>query len=156
MNLNNTPFFSMLKSRMEFLNERQKVLAQNVANVSTPKYTPKDLDENSFQQSISREIANSGYGNSGLASAGTSGAFVAPVNMVATSPTHFGISTSSSGGSVHTINAPDSETTLDGNSVVVEEQMMKVSDTRMNYDIALTLYQKGLSLLRMASKSPGS
>ncbi len=52
-------------------------------------------------------------------------------------------------------NAPDSETRLDGNKVVLEEQMMKMTDARMNYDAAVTFYQKSLGLLRMAAKAPG-
>jgi flagellar basal-body rod protein FlgB len=43
---------------------------------------------------------------------------------------------------------------LDGNAVVLEEQMIKVADTRMNYDAALGLYQKGLQLMRLASRKP--
>ncbi len=145
MSVNDAPYFSMLKSRMQFLNDRQKVLADNVANVSTPKFTPKDLDEKSFQKTLSRSYST---GSSGPGS-------IAPVNMVATSPMHIsGTRVSTTG--TKAVNAPDSETTLDGNSVVVEEQMIKVADTRMNYDVALTLYQKGLQLMRMASKRPGS
>jgi flagellar basal-body rod protein FlgB len=44
--------------------------------------------------------------------------------------------------------------TLDGNAVVLEEQMIKVADTRMNYDAALGLYQKGLQLMRLAARRP--
>ena len=50
--------------------------------------------------------------------------------------------------------APDSETTLDGNSVVVEEQMMKIAETRMDFETMVGLYQKSLGLLRLASRSP--
>ncbi len=45
---------------------------------------------------------------------------------------------------------PDSETSSNGNSVVLEEQMMKVSENQMDYQTATTLYSKGLGLLRMA------
>jgi flagellar basal-body rod protein FlgB len=37
----------------------------------------------------------------------------------------------------------------------LEEQMMKMTDARMNYDAAVTFYQKSLGLLRMASRAPG-
>jgi flagellar basal-body rod protein FlgB len=49
----------------------------------------------------------------------------------------------------------DSETTLDGNSVVLEEEMLKMSDARMSYDAAIGFYQKSLNLLRMAARAPG-
>ena len=50
---------------------------------------------------------------------------------------------------------PDSETKLDGNQVVLEEQMMKMSEARMNYDAAIGFYQKSMTLLRMAARAPG-
>ena len=50
----------------------------------------------------------------------------------------------------------DTETTLDGNSVVLEEEMMKMTDARMNYDAAISFYQKSLGLLRMATRRPGA
>ncbi len=51
---------------------------------------------------------------------------------------------------------PDSETTLDGNSVVVEEQMLKMAESRMAYDAAIGLYTKSMQMLRMAAKKPGA
>ncbi len=50
---------------------------------------------------------------------------------------------------------PGTETTLNGNSVVLEEEMIKMADARMNYDAAITFYQKSLNILRLAKKSPG-
>jgi flagellar basal-body rod protein FlgB len=51
--------------------------------------------------------------------------------------------------------APDSETTLDGNSVVLEEQMLKMGEARMGYDAAVGFYQKSLGMIRMAARRPG-
>ena len=51
-------------------------------------------------------------------------------------------------------NSPDSETTINGNSVVLEEQMVRGQENRMRYETALTLYQKNLGLIRMAIKPP--
>ena len=48
------------------------------------------------------------------------------------------------------------ETTLDGNSVSLEEEMLKMSEARMSYDAAIGFYQKSLGLLRLATKRPGS
>ena len=60
----------------------------------------------------------------------------------------------SSGGARVKVKA-DSETTMDGNSVVLEEQMMKMADARMNYDAAIGFYQRSMGLLRMAARKPG-
>ena len=50
---------------------------------------------------------------------------------------------------------PDSETTLNGNQVVLEEQMLKMSESRSDYDAAIGFYQKSLGLLHMAIRKPG-
>ena len=48
--------------------------------------------------------------------------------------------------------APGSETTLDGNAVTLEDQMLKMADARMNYDTAVGFYQKSMTLLRTAAR----
>ena len=41
-----------------------------------------------------------------------------------------------------------------GNSVVLEDQMMKLSSTQMDYSTASQIYKKALSLIRMAVSAP--
>ena len=43
MPISDIPIFSMLRTRMQWHQERQKVLAENVANADTPNFKPKDL-----------------------------------------------------------------------------------------------------------------
>ena len=50
---------------------------------------------------------------------------------------------------------PGRETTMNGNSVVLEEQVSELAATRARYDAAIGLYQKSLGLIRMAIKAPG-
>ena len=45
MALNNLSIFSMAKTEMAYLTERQKVLATNIANANTPHYLPQDVEE---------------------------------------------------------------------------------------------------------------
>lgn len=137
-----TPIFSMLKSRMDMLGERQRVLAQNVANVSTPGYKPRDVDKEAFDAALARGEAGGGRGGRG------------GVAMAVTRAGHMAPAMSSAPG-VKVKSSPDSETTLDGNAVVVEEQMMKMAQTRMEFETAVQLYSKGLALVRMAAKGPG-
>ncbi|WP_421787286.1 flagellar basal body rod protein [Hyphobacterium sp.] len=51
--------------------------------------------------------------------------------------------------------APDSETTINGNSVVIEEQLVRAQENRLQYEAALSLYQKSLGLMRMAARPVG-
>jgi len=44
---------------------------------------------------------------------------------------------------------------MDGNSVVLEEQMLKMSESRMQFQAAVSFYEKSMAMLRMAAKAPG-
>jgi flagellar basal-body rod protein FlgB len=138
------PLFGMLKSRLGYLADRQKLVAQNVANADTPGYQPRDLKAYSFQASLMNQSSGQQPYRGGTV-APTSG-----VAMMATSNSHMAPSHAPS--AWRATAGADSETTLDGNSVTLEDQMLKMTDARMNYDAAVTFYQKSLSLLRMASR----
>ena len=51
--------FSLMKSRMQMLSARQKVISENVANVSTPGYTPRDVDQAEFERTLQRVAGRS-------------------------------------------------------------------------------------------------
>jgi flagellar basal-body rod protein FlgB len=114
-----TPYFSLLRARLDFLGQRQKLIAENIANASTPGYTPRDVDAAAFEKAMERAA---------------SGSRVPSVKIVS---------------------RPDSETTLDGNSVVLEDQAMRAMEVRMQFETGLSLYQKGLQLMRLAARPPG-
>jgi flagellar basal-body rod protein FlgB len=127
------PLLSQIKGRLGWLDERQRVIAQNVANSDTPGYAARDLARPSdFAAAMAR--------GGGLQMTRTSAMHIAPAGQT----TRF-----------QSTAAPDSETTLDGNSVVVEEQMLKMAESRMAYDAAISFYQKSMNMLRMAAKAPG-
>ena len=136
--------FSLMKARMQMLSERQKVIAQNVANVSTPGYVPNDINQDAFAATLERM-------------AGRSRAPGGPerTSLLATQAGHMAPAGGQSRAGVAVVKSPDSETTLDGNAVVVEEQMIKIAETRMDFDTMVGLYQKSLALLRLASRAPG-
>lgn len=139
------PLFGMLKSRLGYLTERQKLVAQNVANADTPGYRPSDLKAFSFQASLMNQGSAEPY-RGGLR-APTSG-----VAMIATASGHMGPSNAAS--AWRATAGADSETTLDGNAVSLEDQMLKMTDARMNYDAAISFYQKSMNMLRMAARKP--
>ena len=141
MTLDDIPVFAMLKSRLSYLAERQQVIAQNVANSDTPGYTPMDLKPFT--------LPKAGPGAAPLA--------LAPVATTLTSPMHLSppVSQGLPAGSVKPVAAPDSETTLSGNSVVLEEEMTKMSQSRTDYDAAVAFYEQSLTLIQTAAKRPG-
>ena len=135
MDTSGASFFTLLRGQLDHLGARQRVLSENIANATTPGYVPRDTDENAF----AKALANQG----GRA-----------VTVATTNAAH--IAGSGGGGNMFTkvITKPDSETTIDGNAVVLEEQMMRASETRMNFETSLALYRKGLDLVRLAIKPP--
>ncbi len=134
--LNDIPLFGLLKGRLGYLNQRQQLISQNVANADTPGYAAKDLKPFSFEGAL-----KAAKGPGGVAPARTDAAHLPGT----TRPPSVWRSQGS----------PDSETTLDGNSVVLEEQMLKMGEARAGYDAAVGFYQKSLGMIRMAARRPG-
>lgn len=137
MNLSEIPLFSMLRGRLGYLNDRQKIIAENVANADTPGYKPNDLKPFSFEAQVKAATSSAGVQ-----------AMTQPGHMQAPNAR-----ASLSG--MKAIRTADSETTMDGNGVVLEDEMIKMTDARMNYDAAIGFYQKSLGMLRLAIRTPG-
>ena len=137
MDLNQIPILAMLKGKLGYLNDRQKLISQNVANADTPGYAPSDLKPFTFAETLKATAANAG----GVEAARTNPAHIA--GKIEAKSTW------------KTMDAPDSEARLDGNQVVLEEQMIKMSDARADYDTAVGLYTQSLGLLRLAARKPG-
>ena len=145
MDLNGIPLFSLMRSKLGYLSERQKVIAQNVANASTPGFTPSDLKEFNKQQGLAGPQAN-------LALVAQPAPAEAGVSLGSPVTSH----KLSQSRNYAAQAAPDSETTLNGNQVVLEEQMIKMSESRSDYEAAIGFYQKSLGLLHLAIRKPGA
>src|SRR5580658_7420262 len=52
MPITDIPLISMLRTRMEWHQERQRVLAENVANADTPDYRARDLAPPNFEEAL--------------------------------------------------------------------------------------------------------
>jgi flagellar basal-body rod protein FlgB len=136
VDLANTPFFGMLRQRLDQLSQRQQLIAENIANASTPGYRPRDVDTAAFERMLSSSSNGGG------------------ITLARTNAGHMGAGGASNGG-VAVVTRNDSETTIDGNAVVLEEQMARAAETRMQFETGIALYQKGLELMRMAARAPG-
>jgi flagellar basal-body rod protein FlgB len=125
MDLGTLPLFKAMTQRMSWLGERQKTLAQNVANADTPKYLAQDLKPLSFG-----ELMGS----------------AAKLQMTATQPNHL----AGGAGAARFAPAVDKSAPVSpsGNSVSLEEQMLKVSGTATDYQLTTELYRQHLTMLR--------
>jgi len=140
MDLNSIPLFAMLKGKLVHTSERQKIISENVANADVPNYAPRDLKPFSFSAALQQPSV---AGN------------LSTVATVRTAPAHISVEGPPLPPPSDAIGSPDSETRLDGNRVVLEEQMVKLTEARMDYDAAVGFYQQSLGLLKMAISKPG-
>ena len=122
------PLVSMLKTRMHWHQARQKVLAENVSNADTPGFKPRDLRMPAF-------LPN------GAAVGGA-------IGVDRTSPLHIVASEGRPGEDPR--EARRFEVTPSGNAVNLEDEMLKVAQNQSDYQLATSLYQKSLQMLRTA------
>ena len=137
MDLPDIPLLSMLKTRMSWLNQRQDVLTQNVANADTPGYAAQDLKQLDFADALSK----------------ATGPSQAASQLVVTDPRHIALP-SADNSSFESIEAGDTEASPNGNSVSLEQEMIKVSDTQAQFQAATNLYSKAMSMMRTAIGQP--
>jgi len=131
MSINDLPALSVLRTKMQWHQERQRVLAENVSNSDTPNFKPRDLIEPKFD----------GARVSATGSAG-------PLAVVRTSQGH--ISTPGTEPSFAQDRRTGFQTRPAGNAVNLEDEMLKVSANQMDYAAVTSLYSKSLHLLKTA------
>ena len=127
-----------LRTKMQWHQARQRVLAENVANADTPHFKGKDLKLPDFPS----------LAGSASASASAGGPRVPVVQLAATQPGH---STGTAGTSPFKADStPKFEITANGNAVDLEEQMARSAENQLDYQTAASLYQQSMSLIRTA------
>jgi flagellar basal-body rod protein FlgB len=130
MSINDLPVLSALRTKMQWHQERQRVLSENVSNSDTPNFKPRDLVEPKFD----------GKG----ANAGARGSMA----MMRTTTGH--IAPSGGGQSFAQERKGTFQTRPAGNAVNLEDEMLKVSANQMDYAAVTSLYSKSLHLLKTA------
>jgi flagellar basal-body rod protein FlgB len=113
-----------LKARMQWLQTRQSLVSSNIANSNSPGFRPLDLQPFSFP-----------YRTSSLA-------------LAATSSGHLDVAeTETAGLSTRSLAF---ETKPSGNAVSLEDEMTKLADIQLDYQMATQLYTKSLGLIKTA------
>lgn len=121
----------VLRDRMQWHQQRQKLLAHNVSNADTPGFRPTDL------RSFATVAGDRALGGTRA------------VALASTTAGHMqGISGGE--GRFATRRTTGFETTPSGNSVSLETEMMKLSDNMGQYQLAASLYSKSLGYLKIA------
>lgn len=126
MDATRTGPIALAETRMRWLDARQRVLAQNIANADTPHYRPSDL----------RPFAETLSGASpGVALAQTNTRHIAP------------------GGEADPRARRErrlAEQTLDGNAVSLDREAIRIADTETAHALAVALHRRFLGMFRTA------
>lgn len=128
MDIGHIPLFEAISKRMQWLTARQTVLAENVANANTPDYVAKDVKELNFGAILGNAPGSPG-----------------PIRLAVTQPDHIAVRTP--GADAKIVTEPEA-TSLDGNGVSLEEQMMKVSTNAANFALVTTLYKDNVGMIK--------
>ena len=121
---NNIELMQTAQAMARHASERQTLIARNVANADTPGYRAQDMP--SFVETFEHPIAAS-------AMRATRGSHISGNSVSGTNPT-----------------AIDSRTEAapNGNSVSVEQEMVKAVEVRQQHDMAMAIYGKARDILR--------
>jgi flagellar basal-body rod protein FlgB len=133
MAMTDLSLLSALRTRMQWHQERQRILAENVSNADTPHFRPKDLSPLRFQPATNGPSASGPAGG---------------VTLARTDAAHLGAgdgSASFGGG-----RKSGYEVRPSGNAVNLEDEMIKVAANQMDYQAATSLYSRSLGLLKTA------
>ncbi len=118
--------FDLADKRLAWIDRRQQLLAQNLANADTPGWQAKDLK--SFAATLT----------------GTSA-----IDLATTSPQHIAIG---AGGAISGVDrkALPEERAPDGNAVAIDSELTKVAQTNDSHALVINLYQTYLGMFRTA------
>src|SRR6266849_3617432 len=132
MSINDLPVLSVLRTKMQWHQVRQRLLSENVSNSDTPNFKPRDLVQPKFD--------STGAG----AGAGAAGSLA----LMRTASGH--ITPSGGAQSFAMDRKANFQTRPAGNAVNLEDEMLKVSANQMDYAAVTSLYSKSLHLLKTA------
>jgi flagellar basal-body rod protein FlgB len=133
--------FELLSGWAAWLAERQGVLSRNVANADTPGFRPLDLAPASFEQLLRHG----------------SGPAMPAVAMARTAVGHLAGSATAApaaGASFRPVKAGSYEVAPSGNAVVLPEQLQKMAQTELDYQLTTNLYRRFLGMTRTALGVP--
>lgn len=125
--------FQAMNAKMQYLDQRQKVISQNIANADTPQYQARDLGKLDFGSVLDKVSTQSKVPN---------------VSMATTNAGHIGFNGTMGAEPRVRKDKITYEVSPDKNGVIVEEQMVKANDVQMNYSLMLNLYKSNMDMMR--------
>lgn len=114
-----------LTARMNYLTDRQAVIAGNIANADTPDYLPRDLSFKPYLQA-----AQGG------------------MNMALTNGRH--LAGGQGGGAGQKLMQSAQFIQHNGNAVRLDDQLVKMNQTQLDYQMVTQLYAKQAAMQKLA------
>ncbi len=147
MTTQNLTLLNAMVQKMDWVEERQKIIAQNIANADTPEYRPQDLTPLNFKTMLA-DVGTKTSLNSTVSAPALSG-------LATTDNAHLslgGATATAAGAHKHEQKAPY-EVAPAGNAVVLEEQVLKMNENYTEHRFITNLYQKNIDMLKLALRS---
>ena len=124
MIIDSVGLFQAIHQRMDYSTVRHTLIAQNIAHADTPNYAPQDLK--SFSAAVNSPKTP---------------------QLAATSPGHIAAAPATAEFAENRT-YEGWEVEPSGNGVLLEQEVMKAADVNRDYQLAVTLMRKHLSMLR--------
>jgi len=128
--LSGIDLFRVTADRMRYLTQRQTLISRNIANADTPGFKATDL-----------------------APFASSSAAPAPLALSRTQPGHIALAAASAPAAAQTVTSSLYGEKPNGNTVSLEEQMVKSADVANSFAMATAAYAKGISLMKIGIDS---
>lgn len=139
MDLTKIPLMNAIANKLSWLSQKQEVISQNVANANTPGYRARTIEEPDFASILNNQTKNP---------------VKAALNqsMRQTSGKHISIGSGPSAKPDHKVKVNEDATdgNINGNTVVLEEQMMDMAKTQLEYSTMVNLYRRHMGLVKSA------
>jgi flagellar basal-body rod protein FlgB len=125
------PLMPVLEKGVDIAVMRQKLIASNIANEETPGYKTREIN---FQKELDKVLGSKSISN---------------ISMTTTNSSHFSTGSSAvSGVEIQIESGPGDG--IDGNTVSLEKEMVKMAENKLRHDAAMTLLSKKFEGLKSA------
>ena len=127
MDVGKLPFFQLMKHHFHYTGQRQRVLADNIANVDTPGYKSQDImsfDEKNFGRMLAHKL-----------------------NLETTNVRHM-TGSDRMGAFRQEYDGTPWEIARSGNTVILEDQIMRMNDNSGAHRLTSDVYSKQLGMIR--------
>ena len=131
------PLMAGISMAMKNLSERQRVIAENIANGDTPGFKAREVNGPDFASLLN------------ISASGDAPHIGRPSVHISPRMAELGARGSSGVGTI-VLDQDVSETKPDGNNVTLEDQMLKMGQIQADFNALTNLYRKQTQLLKIA------